>query len=80
MLALFSYPNLAIFKSLSKAHGICGLRIGYMLTANTIFAEKVRSGIPIWNVNGFAETFLKRAPEYREEFKLSCAQVRQDRD
>jgi histidinol-phosphate/aromatic aminotransferase/cobyric acid decarboxylase-like protein len=74
------YPNLVIFKSMSKAYGICGLRIGYMLTANAGFADKVRSGIHIWNLNGFAETFLKMAPDYREEFESSCAQVRLDRD
>lgn len=74
------YPNLAIFKSMSKAYGICGLRIGYMLTDNADFANKVRAGLHIWNLNGFAETFLKEAPQYREEFALSCAQVREDRD
>ncbi len=74
------YPNLGIFKSMSKAYGICGLRLGYLLTANKAFAERIRSEIPIWNVNGFAETFLTKAPEYREEFKLSCTQVRKDRD
>ena len=74
------HPNLAIFKSMSKAYGICGLRIGYMLTANADFADKVRSGIHIWNINGFAETFLKMAPHYIAEFKSSCAQVREDRD
>lgn len=74
------YPNLAIFKSMSKAYGICGLRIGYMLTANMDFVEQVRSGIHIWNLNGFAETFLKMAPEYQQEFEDSCAQVRQERD
>lgn len=74
------YPNLTIFKSMSKAYGICGLRIGYMLTANIDFAEKVRAGIHIWNLNGFAETFLEMAPDYLEEFELSCAQVREDRD
>jgi histidinol-phosphate/aromatic aminotransferase/cobyric acid decarboxylase-like protein len=74
------HPNLAILKSMSKAYGICGLRIGYMHTANAAFAEKVRSGTHIWNLNGFAETFLKMAPEYSEEFASSCAQVRKDRD
>lgn len=74
------YPNLTIFKSMSKAYGICGLRIGYMLTANTEFAEKVRAGVHIWNLNGLAETFLEMAPGYLEEFELSCAQVRKDRD
>ncbi|MEE8060088.1 MAG: histidinol-phosphate transaminase [Pseudomonadales bacterium] len=74
------YTNLVIFKSMSKAYGICGLRIGYMLTANTAYAEKVRQGVSIWNLNGLAEAFLRHAPEYREEFKISCAKVRADRD
>ena len=75
-----SYPNLAIFKSMSKAYGICGLRIGYMLTANALFADQVRQGLHIWNLNGFAETFLVHAPEYQQEFLASCDQVRADRD
>jgi histidinol-phosphate/aromatic aminotransferase/cobyric acid decarboxylase-like protein len=75
-----SYPNLAIFKSMSKAYGICGLRIGYMLTANALFADQVRRGLHIWNLNGFAETFLVHAPEYQQEFLASCGLVRADRD
>ncbi len=75
-----SYPNLAIFKSMSKAYGICGLRIGYMLTANALFADQVRRGLHIWNLNGFAETFLVHAPEYQQEFLASCDLVRADRD
>ena len=31
---------MAILKSMSKAYGICGLRIGYMLTANADFATE----------------------------------------
>ncbi len=74
------YPNLAIFKSMSKAYGICGLRIGYLLTANLSFADKVRQGLSIWNLNGFAESFLRHAPQYRDEFKVSCARVQADRN
>ena len=74
------YPNLAILKSMSKAYGICGLRIGYMLTANSTFAEAVRKSVPIWNINGFAEEFLRFLPCYRQEFVESCKQVRADRD
>ncbi|MBW2663849.1 MAG: histidinol-phosphate aminotransferase family protein [Deltaproteobacteria bacterium] len=74
------YPNMAIFKSMSKAYGICGLRIGYMLTANAAFAEAVRKDVPIWNINGFAEEFLRLLPGYRQEFLESCQQVRSDRN
>jgi len=77
---LNKHPNLAIFKSMSKAYGICGIRIGYMLTANSDFAAKVRQGLHIWNINGFAEEFLRLAPQYRQEFSESCKKVKADRD
>jgi threonine-phosphate decarboxylase len=74
------YPNLAIFKSMSKAYGICGIRIGYMLTANHDFATLVRQGLHIWNINGFAEEFLRLAPQYQQQFIDSCDKVKADRD
>lgn len=77
---LDSYPNMVIFKSMSKAYGICGLRIGYMLTANKRFYNKVRDGIHIWNINGFAEEFLRILPDYKQAFIDSCKRVRSDRD
>jgi len=75
-----NYPNLATFKSMSKAYGICGIRIGYMLTANSDFAAKVRQGLHIWNINGFAEEFLRLAPQYHQKFTDSCNKVKADRD
>ena len=68
-------PNLAVLKSLSKSFGIGGLRLGYLLTANEAFAKSVRDELHIWNINGFAESFLRQAPRYRKSFKQSCAQV-----
>lgn len=78
--ALDDHPNVVIFKSMSKAYGICGLRIGYMVTSNTEFAAAVRNGVHIWNLNGFAEEFLRLLPEFYDEFKASCSRVRADRD
>ena len=65
---------------MSKAYGIGGLRLGYLLTANSDVAEAVRADVPIWNINGLAEAFLRLAPRYRREFVQSCVQVRKDRD
>ncbi len=74
------YPNMAILKSMSKAYGICGLRIGYMLSANLEFVAAVRNGIHIWNINGFAEEFLRILPQFMQEFEDSCKKVKSDRD
>ena len=74
------YPNIVLFKSMSKVYGIGGLRIGYMLTANLGFAEAIRENVHIWNINGLAEEFLRIVPRYRREFIKSCKQVQADRD
>jgi histidinol-phosphate/aromatic aminotransferase/cobyric acid decarboxylase-like protein/GTP:adenosylcobinamide-phosphate guanylyltransferase len=70
------YPNLAVIKSMSKVFGIAGLRIGYLLTGDHRFAADVRAQLPIWNLNGFAESFLRRVGSYRSEFAASCEMVR----
>ncbi len=74
------FQNLAIIKSMSKAYGICGIRIGYLLSANVAFLREVREGLHIWNINGFAEEFLRRVPDYKQEFRSSCDKVKEDRD
>ena len=77
---LTEHENLVILKSMSKVYGICGLRLGYLLTANQEFATAVRNEVPIWNINGFAEACLRLLPRYRLEFIESCQMVRCDRD
>jgi len=74
------YRNLAIMKSLSKCYGIGGLRLGYLLTDDNQFTDAVREEIPIWNINSFAEMFLRLAARYRKEFARSCELTRKDRD
>ena len=74
------HPNLVVLKSMSKVFGVAGLRLGYILTANTEFADAVRRRLPIWNINGAAEAFLRSLPRFRDEFLLSCERVMWDRD
>lgn len=74
------HPNLVILKSLSKVFGIAGLRLGYLLSSDLELIRSVRRATPIWNINGFAEAFLRSLPRYRREFEESCRRVRSDRD
>jgi histidinol-phosphate/aromatic aminotransferase/cobyric acid decarboxylase-like protein len=71
-----SYPNLAVLKSMSKVFGIAGLRIGYLLSADQEFVDAVRASLPIWNINGPAEAFLRAIGRYRREFAESCSLTR----
>ncbi|MEU9029100.1 aminotransferase class I/II-fold pyridoxal phosphate-dependent enzyme [Streptomyces sp. NPDC048383] len=77
---LAELPGLTVVKSMSKVYGIGGLRLGYLLSADLAFVAAVRAALPIWNVNGFAECFLRLLPRYRDAFTASCARVRDDRD
>lgn len=70
--------NLVIVKSLSKIYGIAGLRLGYLYTDNASIINTTKRALPIWNINGFAESFLRLLPRYRTEFAKSCRQVRED--
>ena len=74
--AIQAHPNLVVIKSLSKVFGIAGLRIGYLLSADRAFIEAVRGALPIWNVNGLAEEFLRTVGRYRSEFAASCEETR----
>ena len=74
--AIGAHPNLVIIKSMSKVFGIAGLRIGYLLSADRAFIKAVRRALPIWNVNGLAEQFLRTVGRYRSEFAASCEQTR----
>src|SRR5262249_43311164 len=53
---------------------------GYLLSSDTELVARVRAAIPIWNVNGFGESFLRLLPRYLDAFEESCARVRDDRD
>lgn len=73
------YDNLFILKSLSKVFGICGLRLGYMASSNP-YIHEIRSKLPIWNINGFAEAFLRQVTSYKTEFRESIQRIRKERD
>ena len=72
-----SVDNLTVIKSMSKVFGIAGLRIGYLLSADREFIRAVRASLPIWNVNGLAEEFLRTVGRYRSEFSESCDLTRE---
>ncbi len=67
-----TFPNLVVVKSMSKVFGIAGLRLGYLLSADREFVSAVRGCLPIWNINGLAEEFLRTVGRYRSEFSESC--------
>ncbi|HET6975982.1 MAG TPA: histidinol-phosphate transaminase [Pyrinomonadaceae bacterium] len=70
--------NLVVVKSLGKSLGWHGVRLGYA-AMNARAADRLRSQLPFWNINGLAAYILKSMSEFRDEFRQSLALVAQDR-
>ena len=76
---LGKYPNLIIVKSLSKAHGVPGLRLGVLATADTVVLAYIREHIAIWNINAFAEYYLQIAEKYKVDYDLALEEFRKEK-
>jgi histidinol-phosphate/aromatic aminotransferase/cobyric acid decarboxylase-like protein len=75
---LDQFPRILLLKSMSKTFGIGGLRLGYAASSNNQLLEALRSLLPIWNINGFAEEFVLNLHQYKEEYLTSCEIVRKE--
>lgn len=75
--AVDHHSNLVVIKSMSKVFGVPGLRLGYLLSADRTLIHRVRSALPIWNVNGLAEQFLRVIGKYEKAFARSCDLTRE---
>lgn len=71
-------PNVIVLRSLGKNFGLHGIRFGYMV-ANPSLAGRVRSMLPKWNLNAFAEYVVFALKEHGPEYAQSLMQVRRDR-
>lgn len=73
---LEQYPNLLYLSAFTKTFAIPGLRLGYLLTANTELAAQLRNLLPEWNISVPAQragqAILK--PENAEEMQIYLKQ------
>lgn len=53
--AVSTYKNLVIVKSFTKLYGIPGIRLGYGISSDTVFLEKMRKAGQTWPVNTIAQ-------------------------
>ncbi len=74
------FPNLIIVRSMSKHCGVPGLRLGYCCTSNKEFLQKMRSALPVWNINTLAEYFLTQLKDTDKEYHIARKRVIADVD
>lgn len=72
--------NVVVLKSLSKALGVPGLRLGFCYAADPEFTAFIRQNLPIWNSNSVAECFLELLLKYPQELEQSYQDTIHDRE
>ena len=72
---LENFNNLIIIKSIGKSYGIGGLRLGVMASANQKIMKKVKSDLPIWNINSVSEFYLQIIGKYSDDYIESCKKI-----
>mgnify|MGYP003393173029 CR=1 FL=1 len=71
--------NILLLKSLGKALGVSGLRLGYVRSGKPDVIHAIRKMLPIWNCNSLAEAFLEILPKQRRAIAMSLNKTRDDR-
>ena len=78
---LEQYPNLIVIKSISKSHGVPGVRLGILASSDRELVSKIKKDVSIWNINSFGEFYMQIAAKYKKEFSKALTQfydVRKD--
>lgn len=76
---LKEYNHLVVIKSLSKSHGIPGLRLGIAVSGDHKLMDELQQKLPVWNINSLAEYYLQILDKYIIDYRQACARFREER-
>ena len=68
---LASNPHLIVIKSISKAYGVPGFRLGVLASGDESLISKIRKDVAIWNINSFGEFYLQICEKYQKDFVIA---------
>lgn len=72
-------PHLYVVKSLSKSYGVPGLRLGVLASGDAAAITAMKTEVPIWNVNSFAEFYMQIEEKYKKDYAASLAKLKAER-
>jgi histidinol-phosphate aminotransferase len=73
-------PNVAVLRTFSKAWGLAGLRVGYLVAEDPAVAEAVRKTLVPFSVSSLAQAAAVAALGSEDEVRARCAAVVAERD
>lgn len=76
---LEEFPNLMIVRAFTKFFSLPGVRLGYLLTENKEYLERIALQLPEWNVSVFAQEGGVAAVKERAYYKGAVGLIREER-
>lgn len=73
------YPNLIVLRTFSKAYGLAGLRVGYLLAGEPVIEQLLKVKQP-YNLNAFSQAAARVVMENLTPFKERIERILVDRD
>lgn len=77
---LEKHPNLIVIKSISKSYGVPGFRLGVLASSDIELLKKIRSKLPVWNINSFGEFFMQIYNKYESSYRSACKSFISERE
>lgn len=77
---LEAHPSLVVVKSISKSHGVPGLRLGVLASGDSELIDWMKRDVAIWNINSFAEFYLQIFDRYKNDFAWGKERYRTERN
>lgn len=76
---LAASPCLIVVKSISKSHGVPGLRLGVLASSDEKLISAIKQDVAIWNINSFAEFYLQIFGKYESAYVEALDKLREAR-
>ncbi|ASS37350.1 aminotransferase class I/II-fold pyridoxal phosphate-dependent enzyme [Mogibacterium pumilum] len=74
------FANMLVIKSISKAHGVQGLRLGVGVSVNSEKISALKKSLTIWNINSISEFYLQIAEKYAKSYKAAICSFKETRE
>lgn len=63
--------GLFVIKSVSKSHGVPGVRLGVLASANKAMISAIKQKLPTWNINSFGEFYMQIVEKYTKDYQTA---------
>lgn len=70
------HRNLIIIKSISKSHGVPGIRLGILVSSNEKLIADMKKEVANWNINSFGEFYMQIEEKYKKDYLVALEKLK----